>query len=255
MSRGAGSFHRSRNVVSSAPTAGPRTCSCTSCHGGCSPYCLAIVLRLAVAAMGLVVAARMAQVDAACERDIAFGCAGVPDHHQLLVVRPAESDPLVQQHLAACPLDRLAEVPVLLLAVGELVQVRAPYQPLDDDAALGRGAEQLPDRRPVVAHLLVGIATPVGEEHVVTIAECLDLGHQPVEIGRTVDQRLRATARAPGRNLGGRVASLLRGEEPLCKFRHAKRNSRTRSSPNARSVKIAACHCAAARSASPARCC
>ena len=144
MSSGAGSFHRSRNVVSSAPTTGPCSRSWTSCHGGWSPYCLAICCACAVAAVGLVVAARVAQVDAAGERDIALRCAGVPDHHQLLVVRPAESDALIQQHLAARALDRLAEVPVLLLAVGELVQVRAPHQALDDDAALGRARRTAP---------------------------------------------------------------------------------------------------------------
>src|SRR6476469_8481369 len=127
-------------------------------------------LCLTVAPRGLVVAARVAQVDAARERDVSLWGPGVPDHHELLVMRPAESDALIQQHLAARPLDCLSEVPVLLFAVGELVQVRAPYQPFDDDTALGRRAEQLPDRRSVVAQLLVRIATPVGEEQVVTLA-------------------------------------------------------------------------------------
>ena len=179
------------------------------------------LLRLAVPAVVLVVAARVAEVDAAGERDIALRCAWVPDHHQLLVVRPAESDALVQQHLAARPLDRLAEVPVLLLAVGELVQVRAPHQSLDDDAALGRRAEQLADRRAVVTHLLVGISTPIGEEEVVPVAERLDVGHQPVEVRRTVNQRLRAATCAPGGNRGGRVASLFRSQKPVCELRHA----------------------------------
>ena len=255
MSSGAGSFHRSRNVVSSAPTDRTLQPKLDVMPWRMLSVLLGHLLCLSVAAMGLVVAARVAQVDAAGERDIAFRRPGVPDHHQLLVVRPAETNTLVQQDLAACPLDRLAEVLVLLLAVGELVQVRAPDQTLDDDTALGRRAEQLADGRAVVAHLLVGIATPVGEEQVVALAERLDLGHQLVEIGRTVDQRLRPTTRAPGRNRGGRVASLLRGEEPVCEFRHATRNSRRRSCPNSPSVRIAACPGLVASSALPARCC
>ena len=170
--------------------------------------------------MVLVVAAGVAEVDAARERDIAFRCVGVPDHHQLLVMRPAEPDALVQQHLAACGFDRLAEVPVLLLAVGELVQVRAPHQSLDDDAALGRRAEQLADRGSVIAHLLVGVPAPIGEEEVVAVAERLDFGHQPVEVRRTVNQRLGAATCTPGGNRGGRVASLFRSQKPVCEFRH-----------------------------------
>jgi hypothetical protein len=45
------------------------------------------------------------------------------DHDQLLVMRPAEPDTLIQQHFAAGGFDRLTEMLVLLLAVGELVQV------------------------------------------------------------------------------------------------------------------------------------
>ena len=120
------------------------------------------------------------------------------DHHQLLMMRTAEPHPLIQQHLAAGPFDGLAEVLVLFLAVGELVQVRAPHQSLDDDTALGGLAEQLGDGRAAVAHLLVGVTAPVGEEQVVAPTERLDLGHQLVEVRRAVDQRLRPIALTPG---------------------------------------------------------
>ncbi len=76
-----------------------------------------------VAAVVLVVAPRMAQIDAAGERDVAFGCRRVPDHHQLLMVRTTEPNPLIEKHLAARLLDGLTEVPVLLFAVLQLVQV------------------------------------------------------------------------------------------------------------------------------------
>ena len=82
----------------------------------------------------------MAQVDAAGERDVALGCVRVPQDHQLLVVRSAAPDPLVEQHLAAGALDVVAEVRFSSSLYGELVQMRAPHQALDDDAALGAPA-------------------------------------------------------------------------------------------------------------------
>ena len=109
--------------MSSTPTTGPCTFSCTSCHGGCLPVLLGHLHGLRVAAVIFVIATGVAQVDAAGERDVALGFVAVPDHHELLVMRPAESDPLVQQHLSARTLDVVAEMLVLLLAVGELVQV------------------------------------------------------------------------------------------------------------------------------------
>jgi hypothetical protein len=44
------------------------------------------LLRLPVAPVRIVVAARVAQVDAARERDISLRCARMADHHQLLMV-------------------------------------------------------------------------------------------------------------------------------------------------------------------------
>ena len=90
---------------------------------------------------------------------------------QPLVVRPAEQHPLVQQHLPARPLDGLGEMAVLLLVELQPVRVRPPHQPLDEHAALGRGTEQFGDRRPVLAQPLVGVASPVGEEQVITGAQ------------------------------------------------------------------------------------
>jgi hypothetical protein len=181
------------------------------------------LLRLPVAAMGLIVTSGMTQVDASCEGDVALGIARVPNHHEFLVMGTAEAHPLIEQHLAARGFDRLPEMLVLLLAVGELVQMRAPHQALDHDAALGRVAEQLPDGRSVVAHLLVGVPAPIGEEEIVPVAEHLDFTDQPVEVGRTMDQRLGAATCTPGGNRGARVASLLRSEKPIRELRHANR--------------------------------
>jgi hypothetical protein len=63
---------------------------------------------------------------------------------------------------------------VLLLAVLEPVQVRAPHQALDDNTALGSCAEEFGDARSAIAHPLVRIAAPVGEEQVITRAQRLD---------------------------------------------------------------------------------
>ena len=114
-----------------------------------------------------VVAAAVAQVDPAGEGDVPLRVVRVAQHYELLVVRSAAADPLVQQHLAAGRLDVVAEAAVLLLAVREPVQVRTPEQPLDDHPALGGGREQLRDGGPVVAHPLVRIAAPVGEKEMV----------------------------------------------------------------------------------------
>jgi len=62
----------------------------------------------------LVIAARVTQVDSTAERDVAVRLLQVPDDDQSLVVRPTDANPLVQEHLAAGPLDRLAEMAILL---------------------------------------------------------------------------------------------------------------------------------------------
>jgi hypothetical protein len=100
-------------------------------------------LALRIAAVVGVVAAAVAEVDPADERDVELGPAGVPQHDELLVVRSAGAHPHVQQHLAAGPLDPLAEVLVLLGTERQPVPVRAPDQPAHVHPALGRRAEQV----------------------------------------------------------------------------------------------------------------
>lgn len=143
------------------------------------------------------------------------------DHDELLVMRPAEPDPLIEQHLAAGLFDPFAEVLVLLLAVGKLVQMRPPHQPLDDHAAFRRCAEHLGNRRAAVAHLLVRVAAPVREEQVVPRLQGFDFGGQMIEVGRPVDQRLHAIAAAPSRHARVRVTALLVREEPARQIGHA----------------------------------
>src|SRR6478609_6213713 len=104
---------------------------------------------------------------------------------------------------------------VLLLAVGEPVQMRAPHQAFYYDAAFGGLAKQLGDGGAVVAQSLVGVAAPVGEERVVATAQFAHLGGQPVEVGGAVYQRLDQVAGTPIRQRGERVAALLSREEPI----------------------------------------
>ena len=78
---------------------------------------------LRITAVRFVVAAGVAQVDTAGERHILRRLPRMTEHHELLMMRATEPDPLVQQYLATRALDGLAEVLVLLLAVLEPVQV------------------------------------------------------------------------------------------------------------------------------------
>ena len=65
---------------------------------------------------------------------------------------------------------------LLLLVELEPVRVRPPHQSLDEHTALRGGSEQFGDRRPVLAQPLIRIASPVGEEQVVTGAQLLHFG-------------------------------------------------------------------------------
>jgi hypothetical protein len=78
---------------------------------------------LLVAAMGVVVLAAVAQVDAAEVRDVPLRVAAVAQHDQLLVVGAAGAYPHVEKALAAGGLDLLAQVAVLALVVPEPVQM------------------------------------------------------------------------------------------------------------------------------------
>lgn len=143
--------------------------------------------RLRVAPVRGVVTPAVAQVDPAGEGDVAFRRPRVPQHHQLLVVRAAPADPLVEQHLAAGGGDRLTQVAVLRLAVGQQVEVGAPDQALDHHAPLRGPREELRHGRPVRAQPLVRVAPPVGEEEVVAGLQGLHLVDQPVEVHDTVN--------------------------------------------------------------------
>ena len=156
-------------------------------------------LGLRVAEMPGVVPARVAQVDPADVGDVPLRPAPVADHHQLLVMRPAGPDPHVEQHLGPVALQLLAGLPVLGGGEGQDVEVRAPDQPANVDAAdVGRRQQLLHGRFGFVGQLLVGVAAPVGEVDDVAGLGLLDPLAQFGEVGRPVHQRPDVIARRPG---------------------------------------------------------
>ena len=80
-------------------------------------------LALAIAVVLRPVEAAVTQVYAAGEGDVEIPTAGVTEHDELLMVGPSRAHPHVAQALAAGRPDLLAEMPVLLLAERETVQV------------------------------------------------------------------------------------------------------------------------------------
>ena len=80
-------------------------------------------LALPVAVMLGVIAPAMAQIDPSDKRNVALAGICVSDHDELLVVGAAEPHALVQQDLPADRITLLAQVPVLLRAEAQFVQV------------------------------------------------------------------------------------------------------------------------------------
>src|SRR5664279_6491739 len=88
---------------------------------------------------------------------------------------PPGANPHVPQALAAGGFDVLTEMPVLLLAEREPVEVRAPHQSLDHHATAGGVRENSRDLSVRVAQALVGITPPIGEQQQVTGSHGLHL--------------------------------------------------------------------------------
>ena len=108
-----GSSHRSRKTVSTSWTAGPGDRRHHVVPGRGVAVLRRHLERLRVAEVLGVVAAGVAQVDAADVGDVALGVVAVADHDQLLVVRAARAHPHVEQRLGAARLELPAEQPVL----------------------------------------------------------------------------------------------------------------------------------------------
>ncbi len=179
------------------------------------------LLGLRIALVGLVVAPAVAEIDPADVRDVEFRPVAMAQHHELLVVCAAGTQPHVQQALPAGRLDVVAEMPVLLLAELEPVQVRPPQQSLDDHTPPGRVGERGGHLGTRTVEPLVRVAAPVGEQQQIPVAQLAHRRHQLSEISRSVYHRAHLVAGAPGDAVGVagiqpgvRVAPFLRGQEP-----------------------------------------
>ena len=122
------------------------------------------VLGLRVAAVLVIVAPPVAQVDAADERHVAGGIALVPDQDQLLMVGTGPSDPLVEKDLATVLVDFPGQRDVMLQVEARDLRVRPPHQPAHGDAARRQVREDA-GQVSVVDQPHVGVAPPIGERH------------------------------------------------------------------------------------------
>jgi hypothetical protein len=180
--------------------------------------------RLRVAPVCGVVAAAVREVDAADVGDVPRGVVAVLDHEELLVVGAEHADALVEEHLAAGVVDL---PPEQLVRPGaqrrrDALAVGAPDQPADLDARPCPLGQEVTDRRTVRQQPLVSVTAPVGEPHAVPGLQRGELGVDPLEVGRPVHQRPHEVALGPrggvaaaGVYLGGGVAALVAGQEPV----------------------------------------
>jgi hypothetical protein len=157
-------------------------------------------LTLPVAAVVFAVAPAVAEVDAPDKSDVIFGLVGVPDDHQLLVMRSAQTHSLVEQNLTPSCVDLLAEVAVLRGAESEPIQVRAPDQSSNDHASSRCVREYSPNLTlGAVAQPLVRVAAPVGEVQLIAGLQIANGFQQAAEVHVSVHQRFDPVAGAPCR--------------------------------------------------------
>src|SRR5665213_205292 len=119
--------------------------------------------RLAVPNVLAVIAPAVAQVDAPHEGHILFDLTGMAHDHDLLMVRTASADPLIEEHLAASAVDLGGQPQVLLLAERHTVTVRTPEQASHIHATAAQVSQQGGDLRAGIAESFVAVAPPVGE--------------------------------------------------------------------------------------------
>ena len=162
-----------------------------------------------------VVAAAVVEVDAAEERHIVLGTAGMADDDHLLVVAAERKHPLVQQHLTARPVDGEGEHPVRTRLRAHHAGVGVPEQPAHPRPTTCRPGQRLDDRRPAVGEELIGIAPPPHELDRVAVARRGQRSRQGVVVHTSVHQRADRVALGPRPEAGGPVAALELREEPV----------------------------------------
>ncbi len=187
---------------------------------------LAVVLvvevdGLWVAAMSLVVATAVAEIDAPDERDVARRVLATDDDN-LLVVTAATPNALVEQHLASGFVDEAREGQVLALAEVHGLRMGAPEQPADVDAPPREFRDHVAHGGAGPGELLVGVALPVGEVQPVAPVGVAQRVVQPREVVGSVDEHSPFVAHCPRAavavtliDLGGVVPALRCTEEPV----------------------------------------
>ena len=110
-----------------------------------------------------VVAAAMAQVDAAGEGHVFVGV-GPVHHDQLLVVGARAADTLIEQDLAPGLVDHVPQMQVLALAE-RLGHMRAPQQAPHLHALADQLGQHLAHLGARAVQALVRVATPLGQQH------------------------------------------------------------------------------------------
>ena len=147
-------------------------------------------LGLRVAFMTLVVATPVAEVDAADEGEVLLVATVVQEQHQLLMMRPSAPDTGVQEQDPAGAIHDLGKIAGLPLVEAEDPRVGAPEEPSDIDTSTGEPGERIPECRTARSEELVGVAPPLGQQHLIAGTERRETVDQPTEVGRAVDQRL-----------------------------------------------------------------
>lgn len=148
--------------------------------------------------MVVVIAAPVAEIDPPDERHILVGPIRMVCDHQLLVVGPGASHPLVEQELAARRVHDAGELCLLFLVESDRARVGPPEEASHLDASPREVDQQTRKGRSVVVEPLVVIAPPVGEVDVVAGAEWTEGFGERGEIGLAVDQRRNGVAIGPG---------------------------------------------------------
>ena len=177
---------------------------------------------LGIAPVTVVVAPRVAEVDAPGVGDVPGRVVAVPQHHELLVVGTTGANSHVPQAFPAVRLQGLAQLEGPLRVEAELAPVRPPQQPAHVDPAPQRRDQDVDEGVAGVVELLVGVAAPVHEVDPVPLTHRRDPVGEVGEVGRPVHQRGHLVAEAPCGpvrahvvDTGVRIASLRSHEQPV----------------------------------------
>lgn len=113
-------------------------------------------------------------------------------------------------------------MPVLLLAEGQPVQVRAPNEPFHDCAPRSGIAQRVRDLRAARVQRLVGISAPIGEHHQVVRTDPTQTREQLREVHPSMNKLVDSVARGPSSpthvptiDPRRRITAFVRAQEPV----------------------------------------